>query len=144
MLSEGQVRPGRIPSSGTHSPLSFHDTNSATMWFKVKWSSVDMSSTEVAPALSREPQERYSKLSAGCSLHHSHSQTNIIDLPDDVLLMIFLILPPKDLIRWPPNYFSAHANIFSIELFQFGEQLQPNASCYCSLQCVQAAAGQDF
>ena len=69
------------------------------MWFKVKWSSVDMSSTEVAPALSREPQERYSKLSAGCSLHHSHSQTNIIDLPDDVLLMIFLILPPKDLIR---------------------------------------------
>jgi len=70
------------------------------MWFKVKWSSVDMSSTDVAPALSRtEPQERYSKLSAGSSLHHhSHSQTNIIDLPDDVLLMIFLILPPKDLI----------------------------------------------
>ena len=33
---------------------------------------------------------------------------------------------------------------FSIELFQFGEQLQPTASCYCSLQCVQAAAGQDF
>ena len=101
MLSEGQVLPGGIPSSGTHSPLPFHDTNSATMWFKVKWSSVDMSSTDVAPALSRtEPQERYSKLSAGSSLHHhSHSQTNIIDLPDDVLLMIFLILPPKDLIR---------------------------------------------
>jgi len=72
------------------------------MWFKVKWSTVDMS-TAVVPSLSCDPSklEKYVKFTSSntsSSLSSSSNQTVVTDLPDDVLLIILLMLPPKDLI----------------------------------------------
>ena len=78
------------------------------MWFKVKWSTVDMS-TAVVPSLSCDPSklEKYVKFTSSntssntsSSLSSSSNQTVVTDLPDDVLLIILLMLPPKDLIRY--------------------------------------------
>ena len=69
------------------------------MWFKVKWSTVDMN-TAVVPSLSCDPGklDKYVKFTTSPSFLTSSNQTKLTDLPDDVLLMLFSILPPKDLI----------------------------------------------
>ena len=74
-------------------------TNKTKMWFKVKWSTVDMN-TAVVPSLSCDPGklEKYVKFTTSPSFLTSSNQTKLTDLPDDVLLMLFLMLPPKDLI----------------------------------------------
>jgi len=74
-------------------------TSKAEMWFKVKWSTVDMN-TAVVPSLSCDPGklEKYVKFTTSPSFLTSSNQTKLTDLPDDVLLMLFQMLPPKDLI----------------------------------------------
>lgn len=74
-------------------------TNKTKMWFKVKWSTVDMN-TAVVPSLSCDPGklEKYVKFTTSPSFLTSSNQTKLTDLPDDVLLMLFQMLPPKDLI----------------------------------------------
>ena len=64
---------------------------SRKMWFKVKWSPVEINTEARVSSLSAE-FDKTIKMA-------SNFQTKITDIPDDVLLMIFLMLPPKDLIR---------------------------------------------
>ena len=56
--------------------------------------------TAVVPSLSCDPGklEKYVKFTTSPSFLTSSNQTKLTDLPDDVLLMLFLMLPPKDLI----------------------------------------------
>ena len=65
------------------------------MWFKVKWSSVDVNAANMSPSLS-DKEKRLMK-------QDSIIQTKIIDLPDDVLLILFKLLSPRDLIRYSWN-----------------------------------------
>jgi len=58
------------------------------MWFKVKWSPVEITTSTVMPSVMTTDNERASK-----TLH-----TKITDLPDDVLLIILLRLEPRDMI----------------------------------------------
>jgi len=64
--------------------------SSSKMWFKVKWSPVEINTEARVSSLSAE-FDKTMKMP-------SNFQTKITDIPDDVLLMIFLMLPPKDLI----------------------------------------------
>ena len=71
--------------------------SSSKMWFKVKWSPVEINTEARVSSLSAE-FDKTMKMP-------SNFQTKITDIPDDVLLMIFLMLPPKDLIRYKKDIF---------------------------------------
>ena len=71
---------------------------SSKMWFKVKWSPVEINTEARVSSLSAEFDKTIKM--------PSNFQTKITDIPDDVLLMIFLMLPPKDLIRLKIYFFT--------------------------------------
>jgi len=73
---------------------------SSKMWFKVKWSPVEINTEARVSSLSAE-FDKTMKMP-------SNFQTKITDIPDDVLLMIFLMLLPKDLIRLQKKTFSIY------------------------------------
>merc|ERR1719244_1614412 len=61
------------------------------MWFKVKWSPVEITTSTVMPSVMTTDNERASIKTLF---------TQITDLPDDVLLIILLRLDPKDMISF--------------------------------------------